>query len=291
MVMIDMNLMSKSQSLIGTLIFTVCISSTNASPLEDKVNMLQQKGWKVGVSIFDSNSKKIESVNGDTRFPLDSTVKALACANVLSNVDKGLLSLENKVLIEEKDVVSHSPITMKLINKSITLRDACAATTAYSDNTAANIAISSVGGPLKLTQFMRELGDTKTRSDRYEPELVINPEFDLRDTTTTDAMSESLSKLLVGNTLSKKSREQLKSWMMDNKVADNMLRARLPEGWSIADRSGASDYGIRGITSMVWSKTQQPLFISIYVRKSNTTLDERSRVINEIGEVIFNRYN
>lgn len=48
---------------------------------------------------------------------------------------------------------------------------------------------------------------------------------------------------------------------------------------------------IGGITSMVWSKTQQPLFISIYVRKSNTTLDERSRVINEIGEVIFNRYN
>lgn len=289
--MINMNLISKSQILLGILISTLCLTSTNASLLEDKVNSLEKEGWKVGVSIFDANSKKLVSVNGDTRFPLDSTVKALACANVLANVDKKLLSLDKKVLIDKKDIVTYSPVTIKQINKSMTLREACAATTAYSDNTAANITISAVGGPQKLTQFMRDLGDTKTRSDRYEPELVINPEYDLRDTTTADAMSESLSKLLVGNTLSKNSKEQLKSWMMDNKVADNLLRARLPKGWSIADRSGASDYGIRGITSMVWSATQEPLFISIYVRKSNTTLDERSKIINEIGEVIFNKYH
>ena len=289
--MINMNLISKSQILLGILISTLCLTSTNASLLEDKVNSLEKEGWKVGVSIFDANSKKLVSVNGDTRFQLDSTVKALACANVLANVDKKLLSLDKKVLIDKKDIVTYSPVTIKRINKSMTLREACAATTAYSDNTAANITISAVGGPQKLTQFMRDLGDTKTRSDRYEPELVINPEYDLRDTTTADAMSESLSKLLIGNTLSKNSKEQLKSWMMDNKVADNLLRARLPKGWSIADRSGASDYGIRGITSMVWSATQEPLFISIYVRKSNTTLDERSKIINEIGEVIFNKYH
>ena len=289
--MINMNLISKSQILLGILISTLCLTSTNASLLEDKVNSLEKEGWKVGVSIFDANSKKLVSVNGDTRFQLDSTVKALACANVLANVDKKLLSLDKKVLIDKKDIVTYSPVTIKRINKNMTLREACAATTAYSDNTAANITISAVGGPQKLTQFMRDLGDTKTRSDRYEPELVINPEYDLRDTTTADAMSESLSKLLIGNTLSKNSKEQLKSWMMDNKVADNLLRARLPKGWSIADRSGASDYGIRGITSMVWSATQEPLFISIYVRKSNTTLDERSKIINEIGEVIFNKYH
>ena len=143
--MINMNLISKSQILLGILISTLCLTSTNASLLEDKVNSLEKEGWKVGVSIFDANSKKLVSVNGDTRFPLDSTVKALACANVLANVDKKLLSLDKKVLIDKKDIVTYSPVTIKRINKNMTLREACAATTAYSDNTAANITILAQG--------------------------------------------------------------------------------------------------------------------------------------------------
>ncbi|HHR6129873.1 TPA: serine hydrolase [Providencia alcalifaciens] len=137
---------------------------------------------------------------------------------------------------------------------------------------------------------MRAIGDTVTRSDRYEPELTVNPEGDLRDTTTPDAMSKSIKKILTGEVLSNSSKEQLKEWMVNNKVADNMLRASLPKGWKIADRSGASDYGVRGITSMVWSNNHDPVFISIYVRKADTSLDERSEVIRILGSHIFDEY-
>lgn len=78
--------------------------------------------------------------------------------------------------------------------------------------------------------------------------------------------------------------------MVNNKVADNMLRASLPKGWKIADRSGASEYGVRGITSMVWSDNHEPVFISIYVRKAATSLDERSEVIRVLGSHIFDEY-
>ncbi|MCP9270251.1 class A beta-lactamase [Xenorhabdus sp. XENO-1] len=284
------NITSNLKHMPAVILCFFFISNANASMLKDKIKTLEIQGWQVGVSILDYNGNKIESVNGDERFPLDSTVKALACANILAKVDNKSLRLEDSVLIKEKDIVTYSPITEGYVNKKITLKQACEATTAFSDNTAANIAISSIGGPSELTKFMRSIGDNTTRSDRYEPDLTINPEHDLRDTTTPNAMSNSIRKLLTGNVLSKKSKEQLKEWMIGNKVADNMLRSGLPKGWFIADRSGASDYGIRGITSMVWSDKEPPLFISIYVRKSNTSLEERSEKIAEIGMVIFSKY-
>lgn len=261
-----------------------------ASTLTDKVNQFEKQGWSIGVTVLDTELNEIESVNGDKRFHFNSTIKALACANVLAEVDKGHLKLSDSVVLKDSDIVDYSPVTKDYVGKKFTLKDACDATLTYSDNTAANYAISSVGGPSGLTSFMRSIGDNVLRSDRYEPDLTKNIEYDIRDTTTTNAMAESLNKLLLGNVLSENSKAQLKEWMEGNKVADGLLRAALPEGWSIADRSGASDYGVRGIISMAWSETQSPIIVTIYVRKTGTKMEERDEIISEIGEVIFNKY-
>ncbi|HBC7430016.1 TPA: class A beta-lactamase [Providencia rettgeri] len=265
------------------------VSSAFALNLDEQVKLYEKEGWKVGLSVLFSDNRTI-SINGDKRFPLDSTVKSIACANVLAKVDAKKISLNHSMLVTKENMVTYSPVAQGYLNKSFTLEQACQAANEYSDNTAANFAILSGGGPEGLTAFMRSIGDTATRSDRYEPELTINPENDLRDTTTPDAMSRSLKEILTGEVLTQVSRNQLKEWMINNKVADNMLRASLPKGWKIADRSGASEYGVRGITSMVWSNNHEPVFISIYVRKEGSSLDERSEVIRILGSHIFNEY-
>ncbi|MBU1393774.1 MAG: class A beta-lactamase [Gammaproteobacteria bacterium] len=268
------------------------ISNSNASPLSVKqtVNEFERQGWNIGVSVIENSSNNVYSINGDERFSTNSTVKALACAIVLSEVDKNAVSLNDAMMINEQDVVNHSPVMKEFIGKKVTLADACKATMTYSDNTAANFAIKKSGGPEGITSFLRSMGDDITRADRYEPDLNTNPEGDLRDTSTANAMAANFNKLLLGNILSTQSKEQLKDWMMGNKVADNMLRLVLPTGWEIADRTGANSYGARGIISMVWSESQQPLIISIYIKKENTAIEEREKVISEIGRVIFTEY-
>lgn len=265
------------------------VSSAFALNLHDQVKQYEKEGWKVGLSILYSDNSSV-SINGDQRFPLDSTVKSIACANVLAKVDAKKISLNHSMIVTEKNIVTYSPVAKNYINKPFTLEKACEAANEYSDNTGANFAILSGGGPEGLTAFMRSIGDTVTRSDRYEPELTINPVDDLRDTTTPNTMSLSIKNILTGDVLSNASKDQLKKWMINNKVADNMLRASLPKGWEIADRSGASDYGIRGIASMVWSNNHEPVFISIYVRKGDSSLDERSEVIRILGAHMFNEY-
>ncbi|WP_220777150.1 class A beta-lactamase, partial [Shewanella hafniensis] len=268
------------------------ISNSNASPLSVKqtVNEFERQGWNIGVSVIENSSNNVYSINGDERFSTNSTIKALACAIVLSEVDKNAVSLDDAMMINEQDVVSHSPVMKEFIGKKVTLADACKATMTYSDNTAANFAIKKSGGPEGITSFLRSMGDDITRADRYEPDLNTNLEGDLRDTSTANAMAANFNKLLLGNILSTQSKEQLKDWMMGNKVADNMLRLVLPTGWEIADSTGANSYGARGIISMVWSESQQPLIISIYIKKENTAIEEREKVISEIGRVISTEY-
>lgn len=278
-----------------TTLIAIClmsISNSNASPLSVKqtVNEFERQGWNIGVSVIENSSNNVYSINGDERFSTNSTVKALACAIVLSEVDKNAASLNDAMMINEQDVVSHSPVMKEFIGKKVTLADACKATMTYSDNTAANFAIKQSGGPEGITSFLRSMGDDITRADRYEPDLNTNPDGDLRDTSTANAMAANVNKLLLGNILSTQSKEQLKNWMMGNKVADNMLRLVLPTGWEIADRTGANSYGARGIISMVWSESQQPLIISIYIKKEKTSIEEREKVISEIGRVIFTEY-
>lgn len=46
-----------------------------------------------------------------------------------------------------------------------------AAAVQYSDNAAANLLLKELGGPAGLTAFMRSIGDTTFRLDRWELEL------------------------------------------------------------------------------------------------------------------------
>ncbi|MCW0470026.1 serine hydrolase [Vibrio chagasii] len=106
---------------------------------------------------------------------------------------------------------------------------------------------------------------------------------DARDTTTPDSIVMTLNELMYGDTLSQASKATLKGWMMDNKVSDGMFRSILPSGWNIADESGAGAYGSRAITAIVWSEHRAPLIISVSLTETEFTLQQRDKVINEVG--------
>ncbi|UPR58770.1 class A beta-lactamase [Vibrio sp. ED004] len=246
---------------------------------------------RIGVAVYDSATEQTWSYKSDERFPMMSTFKTLACANLLYVHEHEGLYLESKVGVKSDELIAWSPMTKAFVGKEISLRDACASTMEMSDNTAANIVLASTGGPNGLTEFLRSTGDSKTRIDHIEPDLNHARPGDERDTTTPNTMVKTLNELVYGNVLSEESKAQLKTWMMGNKVSDGMIRSILPDGWKIADRSGAGAYGSRAITAIVWSETRAPLIISISLTETELTISERDTVINEIGELIFDEYH
>ena len=107
-----------------------------------------------------------------------------------------------------------------------------------SDNTAGNLLLANLGGPAGLTAFARSLGDQTTRLDRIEPELNEALPGDPRDTTSPAAMLENIRLFVLGNALSPASRRQLTVWLLGNKTGGTRLRARLPDGWRVGDKTG-----------------------------------------------------
>ncbi|WP_375322256.1 class A beta-lactamase [Aliivibrio logei] len=246
---------------------------------------------QVGVSVLDTSNNQSWSYKGDQRFPMMSTFKTLACAQMLYNSSNNLLDKDSLTRITKKSIIPWSPITEKLIGETISTESACQATMLMSDNTAANIVLTKIGSPTSLTLFLRLIGDNITRLDRIEPALNEAQKGDVRDTTTPNAMTNTLNELLFGQTLNTKDKRTLKAWMVDNKVSDPLLRSILPAKWSIADRSGAGGFGSRGITTIVWNNKRAPIIISIYLTQTNLDMASRNQIIVEVGNAIFKEFN
>ncbi len=155
-----------------------------------------------------------------------------------------------------------------------------------SDNTAANIVLSALGGPNALTAFLRSTGDQITRLDRWETALNASVPGDLRDTTTPRAMAHTVQRLVLGNVLAPASRATLRAWLADHRVADALFRAALPSGWSIDDRSGAGGYGSRSIVAVLYPPDRKPIIASLFMTETKADFASRNAAAARVGRAI-----
>ncbi len=244
-------------------------------------------GGRVGIFVHDTGSNEQWAHRADEHFPLSSTFKPFACAAILSRIENGSERLHRVVEFTEGDLVTYSPVTKERVNSvGMSIAELCEATLTMSDNTAGNLILKSLGGPTALTDHMRAIGDDITRLDRWEPDLNEGTPGDRRDTTTPRAAARSLHRLLLGHTLTPSSREQLTIWMENDKVADALLRAALPETWRIADKSGAGGHGARSIIAVMWPPSSAPIVAAMYMAESDASFAERNQAIAEIGVAI-----
>ena len=88
-----------------TIIFA--FSSVHADPLIQKVKAIEkQLDARIGVSIYDATRNHLWHYNGDTRFPLMSTFKTLACIKLLADVERGLQSFDTSSVITTNAIIS-----------------------------------------------------------------------------------------------------------------------------------------------------------------------------------------
>lgn len=253
--------------------------AANASPLAD---IERRNGGRLGVFAIDTGSGRTLAHRADERFLMCSTFKGLLAAQVLSRVDAGKEDLARLVCYTAKDLIFTSPVTKAhAAEGAMSVGALCQAIVEVSDNTAAVLLMKSAGGPAGLTQFVRGLGDTVTRSDRYEPES--NKTSGVLDTTTPRSITTSASKILLGNVLSPQSRAQLENWMIACKPGLNRLRAALPPDWIAGDRPGTSVEEETNDYAIVRPPQRAPLLIAAYYDAPALGMPAREAVLREVG--------
>jgi beta-lactamase class A len=246
----------------------------------------QESGGRLGVAVLDSASGVRFGQRESERFPLCSTFKLLAVAAVLARVDRGEERLDRRIAYGSADLLEYAPVTRaRLAEGGMPLSDLCQAAICVSDNTAGNLILATYGGPVALTRYVRTLGDALTRLDRNEPMLNEGAPGDERDTTTPAAMLTCMRALLLGEALSIASRERLKAWLLATTTGDKRLRAGVPKGWRVGDKTGTADHGSSHDVGILWPPGKPPLLVAAYLYAPGAAPAARDAILAEVGRL------
>lgn len=258
-----------------------------APPQDPFLGLESRLGGRVGVFALDTETGRELAHREDERFALCSTFKWALAAAVLARVDRGEEKLDRRISYDSGALLEHAPITrVHAARGFMTTAELAAASVTVSDNTAANLLLSQLGGPGAVTAFLRARGDTVTRLDRDEPALNENLAGDPRDTTSPRAMATALRTVFSGGQLSAASRDRLLGWMRSSPTGRERLRAGLPATWVVADKTGTCNRGAVNDVALAWPPGRPPIVIAAYLSDSRRTLPELNRAHAEIGRVV-----
>jgi len=255
---------------------------------EDRVAAIEKRtGARIGVAALDTGSGKRLDYRSAECFPMCSTFKFLAAGAVLKLVDGGQEKLDRFVSYGEKDILEYAPVTRAhLKDGGMTLGALCGAAIEQSDNTAGNLLLDTIGGPAGLTNFVRTIGDEKTRLDRKEPELNSAVPGDERDTTNPAAMCADMQQLLLGNLLSESSRHQLEGWLRHNETGAQLIRAGVSKTWTVGDKTGRCGNGATNDVAIIRPPDRAPIFVAIYSIGSTSSADDRAASVAEATRAV-----
>jgi len=261
--------------------------ATHAERFRSAVRRIEAaSGGRLGVAVLDTHAGVFYGHRDDERFPMCSTFKFLLAAQVLSRIDRGEERLDRQVQVRTADLVAYSPSTQPHADGApMSIAALCEAAVTLSDNTAANMLLATAGGPAALTAYLRQLGDSHTRLDRNEPDLNTARPDDPRDTTTPAAMLGSMRKLVLGDALLPASRKQLTQWLVENKTGDSRLRAGVPAGWRVGDKTGSGAYGTNNDIGVIWPPGRDPVLVTAYLTGTKEPMATRERTLAEVGKL------
>jgi beta-lactamase class A len=259
-------------------------STTTAQSASDIAELEKTFTARLGVHAIDTGTGREVSYREGERFAYASTHKALSAAAVLKA--NTLPELEEVVTYTAADLVANSPVTEKHVDTGMTLREVADAAIRFSDNTAGNLLFRELGGPAALGEALRGIGDTTTHVDRIEPELNDTAPGDLRDTSTPRALATDLRAVAVDDALPAEKREVLVDLLRRNTTGDKTIRAGVPAGWVVGDKTGSAAYGTRNDIAVLWPPNRAPIVLAVLSDRATVDAARDDALLARATEVV-----
>lgn len=252
----------------------------NFGALEAKYNA------KIGVYVLDTNDNSEIAYNADERFAYCSTHKFLSVGALLQR--KTFDELNELRIYSADEILPYSAITKAHVADGLTLAEICEAALRISDNTAANLVMEELGGIDAFRDSLRAIGDTVTEPARLEPELNIYNPGSLDDTSTPRQLAKDLQMYLLGDLLRDDKKILLASWMSDNSITDDLIKAGVPKDWKVLDKSGAGiNYGMRNDIAVIFPPKRNPIVVAIMTRRNEAGARYDNELVADVARMIF----
>lgn len=221
-----------------------------------------------GIAAIDLRDGSTVAVNGDTPFPMASTVKLAIAAAYLAEVDQGRRRVDDIIAGRSAAKVMELMIVR-------------------SDNLAADSMLSALGGPAAIQHWLSSKGITGIRMDRTIAQLLRERGHlaDSKDVATPKAMVTLLYKLNNDAILTAQSRTLLFSLMSRCGTGTRRIRALLPVGTLVEDKTGTLD-GITNDVGFITMPDGRRVAVAIFARGGR----DRQLGIAQVARAIYDRF-
>jgi beta-lactamase class A len=263
------------------------IARAGDDPVLAQIGALEEPwGGRLGVAAIDLKDRRTIAYRADERFPMCSTFKLLLVADVLSRIERRTENPDHRLSYGPSDLVGRSPVTRAHVGEgSMRVEDLCAAAVEVSDNTAANLLLSTVGGPAGVTAYARSVGDVTTRLDRNEPTLNEGTPGDPRDTTMPAAMIADMENILLNGALTRASCTKMFQWLVASTTGVNRIRKGVPREWQCGDKAGTGNTATNDL-AILWPPGRKPILIAAYYAESKAAFADQEAVLASVGAIV-----
>ena len=289
---------------LTTILFLFITNQTLAqTDLQQKIpQIVSTKNATVGVSIIGNNGKDKISINGEKRFPMQSVFKFHIGLLMLSEIDKGKFSLDQKIEIQKKDLLPdlYSPIRDKYPDgATLTIAEILEYTVSASDNVGCEVLLRLLGGPQAVEKYFVKNKFKDVAIKFNEEQQQANWDLQFQNWTTPKAANKVLETFYANQKklLSPKSYDFMWKVMRETKTGGKRLKGQLPQNTIVAHKTGSSGTNKQtGVTAavndigIVFLPNGQHFFISVFVTDSKENAETNEKIIADIGKVAWDYF-
>ncbi|HNU87314.1 MAG TPA: class A beta-lactamase, subclass A2 [Ferruginibacter sp.] len=290
---------------LTTLLFALITLHTTAQTTSTLQQQVQQiiaaKKAVVCVSIMGNNGKDNLSINGERHCPMQSVFKFHIALAVLRQVDKGKLSLDQKIDIRKQDLLPglYSPLRDKYPDgASLAISEILGYTVSSSDNVGCDVLLKLLGGPQAVETYFAGNGFKDVSIKYNEEDQQGNWALQFKNFTTPVAANKVLASFYYNEKklLSKESHAFIWKLMRETETGVNRLKGALPANTVVAHKTGSSGANKQGLTAavndigIIFLPNGQHFFISVFVTNSKENNETNEKIIADIAKAAWDHF-
>lgn len=277
-------------------------AQTKADLKQQIEQILSTKKATVGVAIVGGDGKDEVVVNGNRRYPMQSVFKFHIGLAMMTEIDKGKFSLDQKIEIKKSELLPGlwSPIREAFPEgTTMSIAEILKYTVSQSDNVGCDVLLRLLGGPEAVERFVKRNGVKDIAIRINEETMQSNWDMMFQNWTTPKAANELLKRFYENKKgqLSQKSHDFIWTIMRETSTGPKRLKGQLPEGTVVAHKTGYSGahkttgvYAAVNDIGVVFLPNGKYFYISVFVSDSKEDLDTNERIIADVTKAAWDHF-
>ncbi len=291
---------------IVAILFLLAAEQTFAQSKADLKRQIEQilstKKATVGVAIVGGDGKDEVVVNGERRYPMQSVFKFHIGLAIMTEIDKGKFSLDQKIEIKKSELLPGlwSPIREAFPEgTTMSIAEILKYTVSQSDNVGCDVLLRLFGGPEAVEKFVKRNGVKNIEIRINEETMQSNWDMMFQNWTTPKAANAVLKKFYENKKkqLSQKSHDFIWKIMRETSTGTKRLKGKLPEDTVVAHKTGYSGahkttgiYAAVNDIGIVFLPNGKYFYISVFVSDSKEDFDTNERIIADVAKAAWDHF-